>query len=140
MKIGIVGSCEENKLLSANIVVCTNPLKPRLGGLAHHGGKSGAEKIADWLPNSKVIKLLNQTGAENMREPIDRPLMLFSTDHEDLTKDFMSLLESTGFDGRYAGLLNSSIYLEYLVITRIHLAIRTELGRNFSFHIAEEQK
>lgn len=75
-----------------------------------------------------------------MKDPVDRPLMLFATDHDELREDFMGLLKATGFDGRYAGSLNSSVYLEYLAMAWIHLAVRTELGRDFSFHIVEGKR
>ena len=95
-------------------------------------------KLPLYSQNLESLKCFNQTGSENMGSPQSfkhRPLMLFATDHEYLKNDFSELLEKSGFDGQYSGNLSTSVFLEYLATTWIHLAVRTDLGRNFTFNI-----
>jgi predicted dinucleotide-binding enzyme len=52
------------------VIDCTNPLKPDFSGLTIGHTTSGAEQVAEWAKGAKVFKAFNQTGFNNMANPV----------------------------------------------------------------------
>ena len=128
--------------LSGKIVIdCTNPLKRDLSGLGLEVGHttSGAEQIAQWASGARVYKAFNQTGAENMADPVfgsTRAVMFVCGDDADSKALVMQLVQDVGFEAMDAGGLTVARLLEPLAMLWIHLGITDrELGRRFAFAV-----
>jgi len=120
------------------VIDCTNPLKANLSGLDVPNG-SGAEQIAGWAKGAKVFKAFNQTGTENMAEPVidsHRAVMFVAGDDHDGKAVVMQLVTDVGFETIDAGPLRFARSLEELAVLWIHLAYNAPgLDRNFAFGI-----
>ncbi len=126
--------------LSGKVIIdCTNPLKPDLSGLDVPHGSSGAERIAGWAKGATVFKAFNQTGTENMAEPVfgSQPAVMFvAGDDGDGKATVMQLVSDVGFEAVDAGPLSVARSLEELAVLWIHLAYNAPgLDRNFAFAI-----
>jgi NADPH-dependent F420 reductase len=126
---------------SGKIVVdVTNPLVSGVGGLSLDvgpHGESGAELVAAALPQARVVKAFNQTGAENMANPLydgAASVMFYAGDDKDAKGVVGELVRSLGFDAIDAGGLSRSRELEHLAMLWIALAYGG-LGRNIAFRL-----
>jgi 8-hydroxy-5-deazaflavin:NADPH oxidoreductase len=127
---------ESGDVSGKTIVDCTNPLKSDLSGLVIGQTDSAAEQIARWLPKAKVCKAFNQTGADNMADPVlegRRSVMFVCGDDAQAKKVVLSLVDAVGFEAVDAGPLMVARLLESLAMLWIHLAIKGGLGRGFAF-------
>ena len=118
--------------LSGKVIIdCTNPLKPDLSGLDVPTGSSGAEQIAGWAKDARVFKAFNQTGTENMAEPVIRsqPAVMFvAGDDGDGKATVIQLVSDVGFEAVDAGPLSVARSLEELAVLWIHLAYNATTG------------
>ena len=126
--------------LSGNVIIdCTNPLKADLSGLDVPSGSSGAEQIAEWAKGARVFKAFNQTGTENMAEPVidgHRAVMFVAGDDQDGKATVMQLVSDVGFEAFDSGPLRVARSLEELAVLWIHLACNAPgLDRNFAFSV-----
>ena len=120
------------------IIDVTNPLTPDFSGLEIGFDTSGAEKVAQWAKGAKVFKSFNQTGWENMANPIYKgkaTAMLVCGDDEEAKKTVLQLVEDIGFEAIDAGKLEVARLIEPFGMTWIHLAIKQGLGRDWAFQI-----
>ena len=120
------------------IIDVTNPLTPDFSGLEIGFDTSGAEKVAQWAKGAKVFKSFNQTGWENMANPIYKEkatAMLVCGDDEEAKKTVLQLVEDIGFEAIDAGKLEVARLIEPFGMTWIHLAIKQGLGRDWAFQI-----
>ena len=120
------------------IIDVTNPLTPDFSGLEIGFDTSGAEKVAQWAEGAKVFKSLNQTGWENMANPIyegKATAMLVCGDDEAAKKTVLQLVSDIGFEAVDAGKLEVARLIEPFGMTWIHLAIEQELGRDWALQI-----
>ncbi len=120
------------------LIDCTNPLKPNLAGLAVDDDTSGAEQIAAWAPEARVVKAFNTTGANNMADPVydGTPLTMFVCGNDAEAKTtVMALAEDLGFEAVDAGILMRARQLEPLALLWIHLATSAGLGREIGFKL-----
>ena len=120
------------------ILDCTNPLNPNLQGLALGTTTSGAEQVASWAPGAKVVKGLNTTGSDNMKDPQYGPhrvSMFIAGDDIEAKNSVSGLIESLGFEVIDMGDLFAARYLEPLAMAWIHLAFARGYGRDFAFKI-----
>lgn len=124
--------------LGGKIVVdCMNPLAMGEHGLGLAMGftTSGAETVAGWLPGARVVKTLNQVGAEVMadarRFPAP-PAMLMAGDDASAKGTVGSLLAEIGFEPIDAGGLVRARLLEPFGMTWIALAFGGR-GRDWAF-------
>lgn len=120
------------------VIDCTNPLRMRDGrlGLAIGFSSSGAETIAAKLPKARVVKTLNQTGAENMGDAhgfATRPIMFVAGDDDSAIESASELVRDLGFDPAYAGPLSNARLLEPLAMLWIDQALYRGAGRSFAF-------
>ncbi len=122
------------------LIDATNPLAMGPNGLSLEIGHltSGAEKIAEWADNARVVKSLNQVGAEAMANPeafSHKPVMFVAGDDAEARAVAQALVADLGFDARDAGSLQVARLLEPLAMTWIHLALNTDQGRDWAFAV-----
>lgn len=123
------------------IVDVTNPLSVGSNGLALDvggNGESGAERIAEMIPTARVVKAFNQTGAENMADPLyagERTVMFYAGDDPAAKAIVRDLIAAVGFEAIDAGPLSRSRELEHLAVLWISLAIGG-MGRRIAFTLA----
>ena len=120
------------------IIDATNPLKPDFSGLEIGFDISGAEQVAQWAKGAKVFKSFNQTGWENMANPIYKgkaSAMLVCGDDESAKKIVLGLIEDIGFEAIDAGKLEAARLIEPFGMTWIHLAMKQGMGRDWALQI-----
>jgi predicted dinucleotide-binding enzyme len=118
------------------LVDCTNPIKSDFSGLRDDEPFSGAERIARWANKARVVKCFNQTGYENMGNPViagERTVMFAAGDDEAAVNDVTEAVGRLGFEAINAGSLRVSQQLEQLGWLWIHLAVKQGIGRQFGF-------
>jgi 8-hydroxy-5-deazaflavin:NADPH oxidoreductase len=129
--------------LSGKILVdVTNPLKPDLSGLSVGPDTSGAEMVAKLAPGARVYKALNQTGFENMADPVfpsGRAVMFVAGDDAAGKSVVLKLVGELGFEAVDAGGLGVARLLEPLAMLWIHLMVRRKLGRKFAFALLRQE-
>jgi hypothetical protein len=116
----------------------TNPLKPDLSGFAIGGDDSGGEQVARWARGSRVVKIFNTTGFDNMadpRYPDGAATMFLCGDDADAKTTAATLASNLGFDPVDAGPLSASRLLEPLAMLWIALAYPRGMGRNIAFRL-----
>lgn len=125
--------------LSGKVVVdCTNPLGMVDGalGLVLGHATSGGEMVAGWSPGARVVKTLNQVGAEMMaaaRELPHRPVMFMAGDDDAAKTQVAEMLGDLGFEPLDAGPLARARLLEPLAMVWINQAIAQGMGRDWAF-------
>lgn len=125
--------------LQGRIVIdCTNPLGRVGGGMGLVLGhtSSGGETVQRLLPGARVVKTLNQVGAEIMARNDHlphRPAMLMAGDDGDAKAAVAGLLRDLGFDPLDAGDITMSRLLEPFALVWINQAIARGKGRDWAF-------
>ncbi|MEX0284740.1 MAG: NADPH-dependent F420 reductase [Paracoccaceae bacterium] len=120
------------------LVDCTNPLgmvDGQLGLLLGHK-TSGAEQIAGWATGGRVVKALNQIGAETMGDPAQlphTPVMFMAGDDDAAKVAVAKLLVQMGFQAEDAGNLQAARLLEPFAMVWINQAILRGKGRSWGF-------
>lgn len=120
------------------IIDATNPLTPDFSSLEIGFDISGAEKVAEWASSAKVFKTFNQTGWENMENPIydgKASAMLVCGDDDEAKKTVLQLVSDIGFEAVDAGKLEVARLIEPFGMTWIHLAMKQGLGRDWALQI-----
>jgi hypothetical protein len=125
--------------LAGKIVVdCMNPLGMVDGKLSLILGHatSGGEIVQRWLPDARVVKTLNQVGAEmmadNSRLP-HRPVMFMAGNDAAAKTSVTSVLSDLGFEALDAGDITKSRILEPFGMVWINQALIQGKGRNWAF-------
>jgi 8-hydroxy-5-deazaflavin:NADPH oxidoreductase len=125
--------------LSGKIVIdCMNPLG-MIGGvleltLGHT--TSGGEIVASWLPGARVVKTLNQVGAEIMANNASmphRPVMFMASDDTQAKAIVATVLTDLGFEPLDAGDIRKSRLLEPFGMVWINQALLRGKGRTWAF-------
>jgi 8-hydroxy-5-deazaflavin:NADPH oxidoreductase len=125
--------------LAGKIVIdCMNPLAMQNGrlGLDRGFNTSGAEALASWIPNAKIVKTLNQVGAELMANNADlphRPVMFMAGNDADSKTTVAALLKDLGFEPLDAGDLTKARLLEPFAMVWINQALIQKKGRDWAF-------
>ena len=125
--------------LSGKIVIdCTNPLGPVDGtfGLTMGHTTSGGETVQRLLPGARVVKTLNQVGAEIMARNDhlpQRPAMLMAGNDEAARDAVAGLLRDIGFDPLDAGDITKSRLREPFALVWINQALARGKGRDWAF-------
>lgn len=127
--------------LTGKVVIdCTNPLA-MVGGvlsLAVGHDTSGAELVQGWAPGARVVKTLNQVGAEIMAKNdhlASRPVQFVAGDDADAKAIALRLLADLGFEGLDAGDLTRARLLEPFAMVWINQAILRGAGRDWAFAV-----
>jgi 8-hydroxy-5-deazaflavin:NADPH oxidoreductase len=125
--------------LAGKIVIdCMNPIgmvDGALGLTVGHSG-SGAETVAGWLPEARVVKTLNQVGAEVMADNAKmahRPVMFMAGNDETAKAAVAGLLTDLGFEPLDAGDLARARILEPFAMVWINQALLRGKGRDWGF-------
>lgn len=125
--------------LAGRIVVdCSNPLGRVDGALGLTLGfdASAGETVQRLLPRARVVKTLNQVGAEIMADatalPL-RPAMLMAGDDPGAKEAVAALLQDLGFAPLDAGDITLSRLLEPFGLLWINQALRRGKGRHWAF-------
>lgn len=121
------------------IVDATNPIGPGFQ-LTVGTTTSGAEQMAGWAKEARVVKAFNTTGWENMADPIyhGEPATMFICGDDAEAKTVVSgLAADLGFEVADTGPLATARYLEPLAMVWIHLAIVQKQGRQIAFKIVK---
>ena len=125
--------------LSNKIIIdATNPLTPDFSALEIGFDTSGAEQVAAWAKGAKVFKTFNQTGWENMANPVydGKPSAMMVCGNDTAAKNIvMGLVTDIGFEAIDMGELKMARLIEPFGMTWIHLAMRQGLGRDWAFQI-----
>ena len=125
--------------LAGKIVIdCMNPLAIRNGRLALDRGfdTSGAEALARWVPGARIVKTLNQVGAEMMENNSvlpHRPVMFMAGDDPAAKSAVAALLTDLGFEALDAGDLTKARLLEPFAMVWINQALIQGKGRDWAF-------
>jgi NADPH-dependent F420 reductase len=122
------------------LIDCMNPLAMKDGALGLERGftTSGAEAVASWAPGARVVKTLNQVGAELMDEAASlagRPVMFVAGDDSDAKEIASALVQALGFEALDAGALRQARLLEPLAMVWINQALLRGEGRNWAFGV-----
>ncbi|MEH2521377.1 putative dinucleotide-binding enzyme [Bradyrhizobium sp. AZCC 1610] len=131
--------------LNGKVVIdCMNPLIMRDGALGLECGfeTSGAERVAAWLPGARVVKTLNQAGAEVMGDTTmlsARPVMFLAGDDAAAKDTARALVAELGFEPLDAGPLSIARLLEPLAMVWINQAILRGEGRDWAFTLARRR-
>jgi 8-hydroxy-5-deazaflavin:NADPH oxidoreductase len=121
--------------LAGKVVIdCTNPLGRGPGGFGLVVGfdTSGGEQVAALLPGARVVKTLNQVGAEVMADAgamAHRPAMFMAGDDVAAKALVAGLLRDLGFDAMDAGGLIKARLLEPYAMVWINQALMQGKGR-----------
>lgn len=125
--------------LAGKIVIdCMNPLGMVDGALAlvvGHG-TSGGEILAGRLPRARIVKTLNQVGAEIMADAArlpHRPVMFMAGDDGRAKDSVARLLTDLGFEALDAGDLTKARLLEPFAMVWINQALLRGKGRHWAF-------
>lgn len=127
--------------LSGKIVIdCMNPLGMVDGafGLTVGHTTSGGETVQGWLPSARVVKSLNQVGAEIMADNSGLPLrpVMFMAGNDDAAKtQVATLLTDLGFEALDAGDITKARILEPYALVWINQALMRGKGRNWALAI-----
>ena len=116
---------------------CTNPILPEFKGLDFANTSSGGEKVAEWAPGARVVKIFNSIGFAVMADPRfgdQRALLLYCGDDPDAKSVARDLAAQIGFDPLDAGPLRQARLLEPMALLWINLAFGG-LGTEFAFQL-----
>ena len=120
------------------VIDCTNPISMGAEGLGLSLGHttSGAEEVQTRLPEARVIKTLNQVGAEVMADTggFPHPPVQFLAGDDTAAKDTATaLLSDLGFEPLDAGGLSQARLLEPFALVWINQAMARQKGRDWAF-------
>lgn len=134
------GVLEKLNLGDKPLLDCSNPLKPDLSGLEIGTSTSAGEQVASWTESSKVVKIFNSTGFNNMANPkygADRLTMFYCGDDPRAKEIAAGLAHDIGFHPVDAGPLSNARLLEPLSMLWIWLAIHGGQGRDIAFQLVK---
>lgn len=125
-------------LSGKTVIDCMNPLAVIDGALSLAVGHSicGGEMVQSWLPGARVVKTLNQVGAEIMAGSGDlphRPVQFLAGDDGLAKGQVAGLLQDMGFEPLDAGDLAKARLLEPFAMVWINQALLRGKGRNWAF-------
>lgn len=129
--------------LAGKVVIdCTNPLGFSDGALKLVLGfsTSGGEIVQGLLPEARVVKTLNQVGADIMAANSQlphRPVQFVAGNDDGAKAIAMTLLADLGFEPLDAGDLTKARLLEPLGMVWINQALARGKGRNWAFAAVE---
>ncbi len=119
------------------LVDATNPIAPGLE-LATDHTTSGAERVAQWAPDARVVKAFNTIGANNLEDPTfagQRATMFVCGDDPEANAIVQRLSDELGFEAVDAGPLANARLLEPMAMLWIRLALTEGFGRDIAFKL-----
>ncbi len=131
---------EKLELGDKPLLDCSNPLKSDLSGLEIGTTTSAGEQVAGWARSSKVVKIFNTTGFNNMTDPKyhgERLTMFYCGDDAAAKQTAAGLAHDIGFHPIDAGPLSNARLLEPVAMLWIWLAVHGGMGRDFGFQLVK---
>ena len=125
--------------LSGKIVIdCMNPLTMRDGVLSLERGfsTSAGEAVAKWIPQARLVKTLNQAGADIMADTSGLPcppVMFMAGNDAEAKTTVAPLLRDLGFEVLDAGDLSQARILEPFAMVWINQALARGKGNDWAF-------
>ncbi len=119
------------------LVDATNPIAAGLE-LATDHTTCGAELVARWAPDARVVKAFNTIGADNLGNPTfgdQHASMFICGDEPEAKRIVQSLSEELGFEAVDAGPLANARLLEPMAVLWIRLALAEGFGRDIAFKL-----
>lgn len=132
--------------LAGKIVIdCMNPLQVKDGSFSLERGftTSAGETVASWIPQARVVKTLNQVGADNMSDTSGfavPPLMFMASNDDAAKKAVAGLLTDLGFEPLDAGGLIQARLLEPLAMLWINQSLQRGKGGAWAFAAVPKRK
>jgi predicted dinucleotide-binding enzyme len=121
------------------LIDITNPLSPDFSGLSIGHTSSAAEKIAELVPKTRVIKSFNHAFANTfIAGPLfgsEKATLFYCGDDSNAKAKVAKLIADIGFDAVDAGPLKSARYLEPLAMLIIHLGLGQKMGANIAYKL-----
>lgn len=121
------------------LIDATNPLQPDWSPAPLGAARSAAEELAQWLPQTRVVKAFNSVFADIMtpemvREGFAQPPTAFLCGDDPAAKQTVGqLAQAIGFDPVDAGALANARYLEGMAHLNIQLAVAMQGGTRAAF-------
>ena len=120
------------------VIDCMNPLSMQDGKLGLDRGftTSAAETLAQWIPQARIVKTLNQVGANLMADNAalpHRPVMFMAGNDAAAKATVSVLLTALGFEPLDAGDLTKARLLEPFAMLWINQALIQGKGRDWAF-------
>lgn len=120
------------------VIDCMNPLTMKDGKLALERGftTSGGETLAQWIPQARIVKTLNQVGAELMADNAalpHRPVMFMAGNDASAKATVAPLLTALGFEPLDAGDLTVARLLEPFGMVWINQTLAQGKGADWAF-------
>jgi 8-hydroxy-5-deazaflavin:NADPH oxidoreductase len=128
----------------AVLIDCTNPVSIGPDGPRLTVGfyDSAGEQVARWAQNARVVKTLNQTGADNMASALgypSMPVMFVAGDDPEAKRVVSRLVSDLLFDPIDAGPLVQARLLEPYAVLWIALAVKQGQGRDFALSLMRKK-
>lgn len=124
--------------LAGKVVIDTSNIiglaGPASDVMVYAGGEmAAAEQVQSWLPNSKVVKAFNTTGADMMYKPHlhDKPTMFIAGDDGDAKRQVSEILDKFGWEVLDTGPLITARELEPMGVVWVRNAAVN--GREHAF-------
>lgn len=124
------------------LVDCCNPMLAGQDALDQPLGESLTERLQFRLPHWRLVKTLNQTGAENLDHPVfkdGKAVMLIAGKDRAAKEEVSQILAALGFEVVDAGGLSETALLEQFALLWMHLAYRAGLGQGFAFGLLRHE-
>ncbi|MFC7248390.1 NADPH-dependent F420 reductase [Halomicroarcula sp. GCM10025324] len=102
-------------------------------------GRSLALRLAETVPEARVVKAFNTVGAERLRDPVvhgQRATMFLAGDDPSACDVVGTLARDLGFDPLRAGDIDAAEHLEHLA--RFWISLSQTYGRDIAFRLLEE--
>ncbi len=120
------------------LIDATNPLQFADGRLTlvQPDGRAGAEWVAEWAGTARVVKTLNQVGAEMMsaqKTMAAKPCLFLAGDDAAANEIAATLVSDLGFEPLQAGGLDQARHLEHFAMVWINQAVMRGFGRDWAF-------
>lgn len=125
-------------LVGKIVIDCMNPIGRTATGMGLVLGHdtSGGEVVQRWLPGARVVKTLNQVGAEVMADTsgfTHPPVMFMAAEDDGAKAQVATLLADLGFQALDAGGIAMARLLEPMAMVWINQAIFRGKGRHWAF-------
>jgi len=111
------------------VISITNPIDEDFSKLTTEPDTSAAEKLQQWLPNSKVVKAFNTTFAADFDQPVidgKQVDTFIAGNNEQAIQTVTELVKTVGFNPIIAGDLSVSGTLERMQLLLMQLTIKNE--------------
>lgn len=128
-----IGPCSDKIIID-----CTNPIAPGPDGMGLSIGhtSSGAEHLQALLPDARIVKTLNQVGAEVMADTsgfVHKPVQLLAGNDDEAKQLVAGLLLELGFEPLDTGGLSKARLLEPFALVWINQSMAQKKGRDWAF-------